>query len=57
MIFDTEEIKTITLNFQFSIVNLYGFINIYIFAELYPFFNKNSEFSINITLMHGNNNI
>ena len=31
----------------FSDANLYGFINIYIFGELYFYFNKNSECLIN----------
>ena len=35
--------------FNFSIRNLYGFINIYIFAELYIFFSKDSEFLIHMT--------
>ena len=36
-----------TLSF-FSNKNQYGFINIYIFAELYLYFNKNNECLINI---------
>ena len=34
----------------FSIKNFYGFINIYIFAELYIFFSKDSDFFIHINL-------
>ena len=32
----------------FSKINLYGFINIYVFAELYLNINKNSECLINV---------
>ena len=38
----------------FSIKDFYGFINIYIFAELYIFFSKDSEFLIHIYSLFGN---